>query len=82
MDQRFYIVSGKTRKDLLDSLNNTDNEYGRVIYVEKDKTGYYAIIDTHMLVVTPVDIDEEEIERRENNKEILQRIPMNTIDTA
>lgn len=82
MDQRFYIIYGKTLKDLLHSLNNTDNEYGRIVYVEKGKTTYAALIDTHMLVVTPVDIDEEEITRREQNKEILQRMPMDTLNTA
>jgi hypothetical protein len=85
MSLRYHLVSGKTLENITDQLNDEDAYYGRIVYMEKTKTGYLALIDTYALVIAHVsDLnsdEEEEQERREYNQNMLLSAKLDTSHT-
>lgn len=83
MDQRFFLVSGKTLEDLTDILNTDHSGNGRVIFIEKTRSGYTAMIDTYALVVATVEdimnAQAMEEELREQQRDVLRNANMTTI---
>lgn len=76
--QRYLSVSGKTLTDLLIALNDPDLQLGRVVYIEKTRAGYTAILDTYAIItvhISEIQADEEqEAERRKHNQMLLQKM--------
>lgn len=59
MQPRFLLVSGKTLIDIVEMLNNSNLNYARIVYTEKNKSEYFMIIDTAPLhVITYSDLAE------------------------
>jgi hypothetical protein len=85
MSPRYHLVSGKTLENITDQLNDEDAYYGRIVYMEKTKTGYAAMIDTYALVIAHVsDLnsdEEEEQGRREYNQMMLKNLDLDTSNT-
>lgn len=51
---RYRLVSGKTLIELATELENLIPEYSRVLYIDKKRGEYTALVDTYpMLVITP-----------------------------
>lgn len=55
MLERYRIVFGKTLIELTEFLNDPDNGYSRLVYMEKNRSGYTALLDTYALVVATLD---------------------------
>ena len=63
MYERFRLVSGKTLIELTELLNDPDAGYSRVVYMEKNRKGYTAMLDTYALVVATLDdVREQQID--------------------
>lgn len=86
MPTRFLLVSGKTLEDLLDTLNTEYESVGRVVFMEKTRTGYSCVIDTYALVVATLEdvmgAEAMEAERREFNRRNLENAELTTINSV
>ena len=81
--ERYRLVSGKTLIELLLVLNGDESENGRIVFMEKTRSGYIALLDTYALVVATVEdimnSQAMEEELRERQRDILRNANMTTI---